>query len=117
MGRVIAPYLPAWNEDRGGEEERDLEAFPDLEAQITEDLLEQREAEGTPAWLKVVDDLSQGDRTRWDFFFSMSVQEGLNAQSFYVARKKEQQEMLNNPPAQSSEEFIARAVSQILFTR
>lgn len=85
---------------------------PDLE-----ELLQAREAEQTPAWLVVIDDLSQGDRTRWDFFFEMSVIEGLNAYSFSLARKKDLQISLENPKAKSPEEYLSRAFTHFLFTR
>lgn len=47
------------------------------------------------SWLKTVDNIAGGDRTKWDFFLNMPLVEFLNAVSFQIEKDRARTERLN----------------------
>jgi hypothetical protein len=70
-------------------------------------------------WLKVVDTLAGGDRTKYDFFFDMSVVEFLNAYSLENEKARQRSERLNQAAsdakrAKDGNVYVIALLSEIL---
>ena len=63
-------------------------------------------------WLKTIDGMAGGDRTKWNFFLNMTLVEFLNAVSFYNEKKRAQTERLNTA-AQGAKSAKDSSVYQI----
>jgi len=46
-------------------------------------------------WLKTIDGMASGDRSKWDFFLHMGLVEFLNAVSFHNEKQRARTERLN----------------------
>ncbi len=84
---------------------------------IIQEQLREREVNQTPAWLKIVDSLAGGDRTRWSFYFDMDVLEGLNAYSFEMEKRRENSKDLEASAKNGFESYVSTALRIILFNR
>jgi len=115
MESTVGPYITTKDPDDHPEtlttEEIRAKADEMLQA------MERREANTTPQWLAIIDDLAHGDRTKWDYFFEMPVVEFLNTYSFNLARKKELSQQLEAAAEKGPHVAIVRALNEILFTR
>jgi hypothetical protein len=117
MEATVRPYTqqPGW--DTGNEQptlspEEELARQEEIQAAV-----QRRQENNTPQWLTIIDDLAQGDRTKWDYFFNMPIIEFLNTYSFRMARKRELANELEQAANQGAHSAIVRALNQILFTR
>lgn len=70
-------------------------------------------------WLRVVDSLAGGDRTKYDYFFEMSVVEFLNAYSLKNEEARQRSERLNQAAndakrAKDSNVYVIALLSEML---
>jgi len=111
MERTVGPYTNAnaWEPSRPlTPEELDERIKADKE------ILEARERDQTPQWLRITDKLAGGDRQKWDYFFNMSVIEGLNAYSFYKLKHQERAEAMDQAAAKGIDDVVYTALRQLL---
>jgi hypothetical protein len=125
MDRALRPYTQqdSWGEVPQSNQDEKYDTAPvaiqDEQArlQAIQEQIDARERSNTPRWLEIIDDLAQGDRTKWDFFFDLTVTEGLNAYSFRMAKANKLADNLVGPSAEGYQAFMHRAMLEILFTR